>query len=137
MNKKLLLRIGAGLVLFTCIGHTFGTFMPIPKEEVEVMNTTNIMKETLVSMPIGKGKSYFDIFLGNNICVIVYLFVTGLSFISFSSSDNTDTSNRRMLLLHSLGLIAVAIVSGLYFFPLPAFCTGAAGVLGLVVYLRK
>ncbi|MCB1193503.1 MAG: hypothetical protein H7A23_22565 [Leptospiraceae bacterium] len=133
MNKKLLLRIAAGLILFTCVGHTFGTFMPIPSEETEMINAADIMKTTLVPMPIGKKQSYFDILLGANICLSIYLLITGLSFILFSSEDNT---NRKLLLLHSTGLIGVAIVSGLYFFPLPALCTGFAGVLGFIIYSR-
>ena len=136
MNKKILLRIAAGLILFTCMGHTFGTFMPVPQEEVELVNTVNAMKSALVPMPIGKKQSYFDIFFGTNISLSIYLLVTGLSFLLFASADNTNTTIRKMLLLQSLGLIGIAIISGLYFFPIPAICTGVAGILGCLIYFR-
>jgi hypothetical protein len=111
--------------------------MPVPPEEVELVNTVKAMKSALVPMPIGKKQSYFDIFFGTNISVSLYLLVTGLSFILFSSADNTNNTNAKLLLLQSLGLIGVAIISGLYFFPLPALYTGVAGFLGITAYYSQ
>ena len=132
MNKKILLRIAAGLVLFTCIGHTIGTFMPLPPEEVELVKVENAMKSALVPFPIGKSQSFFDILLGANLSLSVFLLITGLSFLFME--DNTNTTNRKLLLLNSLGLVAIGIISAIYFFPVPAMCTGVAGILGCVVY---
>lgn len=137
MNKKILLRIAAGLVLFTCVGHTVGTFMPLPPEEVELVKTENAMKTALVPFPIGKSQSFFAILLGANISLSVFLLITGLSFLLFSTADNTNTTIRKLLLLNSLGLIAVGIISGMYFFPVPALCTGVAGILGCIIYFRE
>ena len=130
MNKKILLRIAAGLVLFTCVGHTIGTFMPLPPEEVELVKGENAMKSALVPFPIGKSQSFFDILLGANLSLSVFLLITGLSFLFME--DNTNTTNRKLLLLNSLGLVAIGIISAIYFFPVPAMCTGVAGF-----YLRK
>ncbi|MBP9888313.1 MAG: hypothetical protein KBF93_18590 [Leptospiraceae bacterium] len=132
MNKKILLRIAAGLVLFTCVGHTIGTFMPLPPEEVELVKVENAMKSALVPFPIGKSQSFFDILLGANLSLSVFLLITGLSFLFME--DNTNTTNRKLLLLNSLGLVAIGIISAIYFFPVPAMCTGVAGILGCVVY---
>ena len=132
MNKKILLRIAAGLVLFTCVGHTIGTFMPLPPEEVELVKVENAMKSALVPFPIGKSQSFFDILRGANLSLSVFLLITGLSFLFME--DNTNTTNRKLLLLNSLGLVAIGIISAIYFFPVPAMCTGVAGILGCVVY---
>ena len=115
MNKKILLRIAAGLVLFTCVGHTIGTFMP----------------------PVGKSQSFFDILFGANIGLSVYLFVSGISLILISSEEKFHSTSKRLLFLESLGLLALAVISVLYFFPVPAICTGIAGVLGLFISIRQ
>jgi len=137
MNKKILLRIAAGLVLFTCLGHTIGTFIPLPPEEVELINTENAMKSALVPMPVGKKQSFFDILLGANIGLSVYLFVSGISLILISSEEKFHSTSKRLLLLESMGLLALAVISIFYFFPIPAICTGIAGILGLFTSIRQ
>ncbi|MBP7281734.1 MAG: hypothetical protein KBA66_09170 [Leptospiraceae bacterium] len=137
MNKKILLRIAAGLVLFTCVGHTIGTFMPLPPEEVELVKVENAMKSALVPFPVGKSQSFFDILFGANIGLSVYLFVSGISLILISSEEKFHSTSKRLLFLESLGLLALAVISVLYFFPVPAICTGIAGVLGLFISIRQ
>lgn len=133
MNKSsLLLRIAGGLALFVCLGHTAGTFMPIPSSQVEVAKTASVMKTTLVPMPIGKAQSYADIFLGNNISVSLFLLVTGLGFFLLSGKDGIAGAGRRLIVLLSLGMVGLSAISALYFFPLPAACAGVAGILGLI-----
>lgn len=132
MKTGLLLRVAAGLTLFTCLGHTAGTFMPIPAEQVAVAQTHATMKATPVPMPIGKPQSYADIFFGNNIAVSLFLLISGLGFLVFAGKGGLEGAGRRLLLLNSLGMAGVAIISSVYFFPLPAACTGLAAVLGFV-----
>ncbi|HMV45528.1 MAG TPA: hypothetical protein PK079_18245 [Leptospiraceae bacterium] len=131
MNKKIILRIAAGLVLFTCLGHTIGIFMPLPPEEVELIKIEDAMKTALVPMPIGKKQSFFDLLLGSNIGLSVYLLVSGISLILISSEEKLQSSNKQILKLESLGLLALSVISIFYFFPIPAICTGIAGILGL------
>ncbi len=137
MKRKIILRIAAGLVLFTCLGHTVGTFMPLPPEEVELIQTENAMKTAMIPFPIGKKQSYYDILFGNNISVSVFLFVTGICFTFLSSEENFNATLKKILLANSLGLLAIAWISLIYFFPVPAFCTGVAGILGGISSIRE
>ncbi len=131
-RANLLLRIAGALTLFTFLGHTAGTFMPVPPEQAEVARTTAVMKATLVPMPIGRAQSFSDLFRGNNLAVSLYLLVAGLSFFFFSGKDGLAGGGRRHLLLHSAGMAALALISAVYFFPLPAVCTGIAALLGFI-----
>ncbi len=53
MSRPLLLRIAAALSLITAVGHTIGTFMPVPPEQAQMHATIATMKATLVPMPVG------------------------------------------------------------------------------------
>jgi hypothetical protein len=66
MNPKLLLRVAGSLCLVTAIAHLVGTLMKIPAEQVEMLQTVETMKQTLIPMPVGPARSYMDILDGNN-----------------------------------------------------------------------
>jgi hypothetical protein len=132
-NSKLLLRIGAALLFITCAGHTVGTFMEIPAEQTEVARAAQVMEQTLVPMPIGRAQSYADIFFGNNVTVSVYLLITAVSFVLFSLPGGLDGAGRRLLATASAGVAALSVISLLYFFPVPAVCTGLAALAGFIV----
>ncbi|TGK49503.1 LIC_13387 family protein [Leptospira bouyouniensis] len=133
MNQKsLFLKIAFGLVLFTCFGHTMGTFMKIPPEQVAVANAQMVLENTMVPLPMGFQKSFADIFLGNNISVSVYLLITGIIFLVISGAKQFDPIVKKLLLINSFGMAMLSVISILYFFPLPAICTGLAAVFGFV-----
>lgn len=94
------------------------------------MAAYEVMMQTLVPMPIGSPKTLFGIMSGANLALSIYLLVAGVFFYLLSKSEfkKVDT---QMIALNSLGIGAIAIISGFYFFPLPAICTGIAAVLGL------
>ncbi|KAB2935180.1 MAG: hypothetical protein F9K24_00195 [Leptonema illini] len=121
-KQKTLLRIAAFLTLFTAAGHTAGTFMPIPTEQVGLIAAYRTMAETMIPMPIGSPQSIADVFFGNNLVTSLFLLIAGLHLI-FAFPE------RRSLLLLGTGLGAIALISAVYFFPLPAICTGLASVL--------
>lgn len=127
MSRTLLLRIAAFLVLFTCAGHTMGTFMPVPPEQTRMLETIEIMKGTMIPMPLGSPKSYWEVFHGNNVGMSLFLLVTGIAFILLSRAAN----NAPIEVLLSLGMLGLCVISALYFFPVPAICTGVAGLLGI------
>jgi len=52
MNRSLLLRIAATLSLVTGLGHTAGTFMPVPPEQTQMHATIATMKATMVRIPL-------------------------------------------------------------------------------------
>ncbi len=137
MNNKILLRVAFGLIIFTFIGHTIGTFMPIPAEQSGVAKTAESMKTTFVPMPIGIPKSYFEIFLGTNLAVSLFLLISGICFWVSSSEGGQEGKGRIFLAVNSFGMLALSMISFLYFFPLPAVCTGIAAILGFWVYLTK
>ncbi len=133
MNRTtLLLRIAGVLTLFTFLGHTAGTFMPIPAEQVEVAKTAAVMKATAVPMPIGRAQNYGNLFLGTNLAVSLYLLIAGIGFFLFAGKGGLEGAARRQLTLTSVGMAGMAIISALFFFPLPAACTGVAAVLGFI-----
>jgi hypothetical protein len=127
--RKNLLRIAAFLVLFTCAGHTYGTFAPIPADQPEMIKIVEQMKVVMIPMPMGTPKSYMQILDGNNLSVSLYLFVTGLIFLALSRQAPGGADNV-VLAITSTGMAAVAILSAVYFFPLPAICTGIAALAG-------
>ncbi|MBX7059587.1 MAG: hypothetical protein K1X75_16100 [Leptospirales bacterium] len=140
MKASLLMRIAGGLSLFTCLGHTAGTFMPIPAEQPAVAAAFQLMQETLVPMPFGRPQSYADIFLGVNLCLMVQLLTYGLMLFVLSSRLTQDRTARLIAMFIALALTATAAISARYFFPLPAFCTALAAIavaLALAVSRRS
>ncbi len=130
-TSKLFLRVAGALTLFTCLGHTAGTFMPIPAAQVEVTRAVAVMKATLVPMPVGKAQTYADIFLGNNIGMSLFLFILGIGFFMLSGKGGLEGVGRKLLILNSVGVLGISVLSALFFFPVPAACTGIAALLGL------
>ncbi|MDX1959669.1 MAG: hypothetical protein SFU98_13925 [Leptospiraceae bacterium] len=138
LSRTILLRVAAFFLLFTCLGHTWGTFMQTPKEETQVIQAEEVMKKTLVPMPIGQPKSFAEIFFGNNISMSMFLFILGiLNIILSSNSIELDKSHKQVLIVIIIGSFFVSIVSGIYFFPMPAIFTGIAGLLGSIVYYKE
>jgi hypothetical protein len=137
MSRKLLLRVAAFLTLFTFVGHTFGALSG-PKLDQEAAATTfGMMQQTMVPFPFGPDKSIATIMFGANIGLSVYLLLAGLLCIAVSTrKDGSEARDKQVIALNSLGLIAMGVISIFCFFPLPAACTGIAGVLGLVA-LKK
>lgn len=131
-RSRLLLRIAGALTLITCLAHTAGTFMPIPAEQAEVAKTAAVMKATAVPMPIGRAQNYGNLFLGTNLAVSLYLLISGVAFFLFAGKGGLEGAARRQLLLTSVGLAGMAMISAIYFFPLPAACTGLAAIFGFM-----
>lgn len=137
MNPKILLRISTLLILLTSLGHTIGTFMPIPDEQVQIKSTIEVMKNTWVPMPVGKSQNYFDIFFGNNICFSMFLVILGISFLMLSNEVSLTRFHRKQLFLNCVGLCFISLISGLYFFPIPAVFTGISAILGFYVWKKS
>lgn len=86
-------------------------------------------------MPGAPLRSYGDFLLGADICLVIYLFITGLVFI-LESRDRNANNNRAMLYCHCAGLALTSAGSFLFFFPVTAVCLGLAAILGLVAGKR-
>lgn len=137
MTSTRLLWAAAILTLFTFTGHSIGGIQGPPPEQAEAHQVYETMKQTLVAMPFGSPKTLTTLHEGANVCVSIFLFVSGVIFalLAMSKSPRTTTENR-ILVFNSLGMLATGVVSQMVFFPLPATCTGLAGVLGLIASRR-
>lgn len=136
MKRPLLLRIAATFSLITAVGHTFGTFMPIPPEQAQMLATVATMKATLVPMPIGSARSYMQILDGNNLCTSLLLLLCASLLFCIAGAAKERVADR-VVLLTSLALAGVALISFVYFFPIPGVFTGLAAALGLVARAGK
>lgn len=130
MNRALLLRIAAALSLITAIGHTAGTFMPVPPEQTQMHATIATMKATMVPMPVGSPKSYMQILDGNNLCTSLLLLLCAGLLVAVANTGS-EKATRRVVLLTALSLAGISVISFVYFFPVPGVFTGLAAILAL------
>jgi len=128
MSRTLLLRIAATLAAITGVGHTIGTFMPIPADQVAMHAAVATMTATMVPMPVGAARSYMQILDGNNLCTSVLLFLCAAQLFAVAKAPSGSVANRAILIT-AAGLAGVAVLSALYFFPVPVVFTGLAAVL--------
>lgn len=135
MRRALLLRIAAFLSLLTAVGHTIGTFMPIPTEQVQVQAAVEVMKSTLVPMPVGAPKSYMQILDGNNLRTTLLLLLCGALLLGVARAERSPAVDR-VVLSTSIALGGVAVLSFVYFFPIPGVFTATAAALGLYAHAR-
>jgi hypothetical protein len=131
MSRTLLIRIAATFSLVTCLGHTVGTFMTVPPEQTAMHATIATMKATMVPMPVGAARSYMQILDGNNICTALLLLLCAVLLFAISGLPSVAATNR-VLVITAVVLAAFAIISLLYFFPIPSLFTGIAAVLCII-----
>lgn len=136
MSRTLLIRTAATLALITCLSHIVGTFMTVPPEQMAMHTTIATMKATMVPMPVGAARSYMQILDGNNLCTSLFLMVCAVLLFSIASLPSAAATNRVILIL-ALGLAGFAIVSAMYFFPIPTALTGIASVLAIIARFRS
>jgi hypothetical protein len=135
LSRPLLLRSAAVLSLLTCVGHTIGTFMPVPAEQTQMHATIATMKATMVPMPIGSARSYMEILDGNNICTSVLLALCAALLFSVARAEKERVVDR-VIALAALALAGTSLLSFRYFFPVPGVFTGLAAVLSLLARAR-
>ena len=133
-KRKNLLYMAAFFVLFVFVGHTSGVILPKPQGTEALVTTQQLMKQTLVQMPVGSPRSLTDLMLGVNIFLSIYLLVSGILFILLARKSDSDN---QILILNSAGLALGAIVAAIYIFPVPAVCTGFGAILGFIAYRKK
>lgn len=133
MTHTTTLFTAAALALATCALHLVGTFMPIPVEQTEVIETVATMQATMVPMPVGAARSYFDILNGNNLGTALLLLVCSLQLVVAARSDPGATPTQTIAVA-AVGLVGFSLISATHFFPVPAALTGAAALLcGIVL----
>lgn len=135
MSRTLLTRIAATLSLITALGHIVGTFMTVPPEQTAMHATIATMKATMVPMPVGATRSYMQILDGNNLCTAVLLLLCAVLLFAIASLPSAAATDR-VLVVTAAALAAFAIVSAIYFFPVPTVFTAVAAVLSVVARSR-
>jgi hypothetical protein len=136
VTRSALLRIAAVFSLITCVGHTIGTFMPVPPEQAQMQATIATMKATLVPMPVGSARSYMEILDGNNLCTSLLLLFCAAVLFAVSRAARERVVNR-VITLTALALAGVSALSFRYFFPVPGVFTGLAALLALLALSRQ
>ena len=135
MSRTLLIRIAATLSLITCLGHTVGTFMAVPPEQTAMHATIATMKATMVPMPVGAARSYMQILDGNNLCTALLLLFCAVLLFAISGLPDAPATNR-ILVITAVALATFAVISAIYFFPVPTVFTGVAAVLSAIACAR-
>lgn len=135
MKRPLLLRSAAALSLLTCLGHTVGTFLPVPPDQTRMLATLDAMRETMVPMPVGAARSYVEILDGNNFCTSLLLGLCATLLFVVSSAPR-DRIVDRVVTVTALALLGISALSFRYFFPPPAIFTGLAALLAAASLLR-
>lgn len=136
MTRKTLLRIAAALCLLTCLGHTVGTFMPIPDDQTAMKETVSIMQRTMIPMPVGSPRSYMQILDGNNLCTSLLLLLLGAWLLTMAAAAKNALTDRSVAIAAS-ALAGFAVISAAYFFPLPVVFTGLASALSFLALRRS
>lgn len=136
MSRTLFIRIAAVLSLITCLGHTVGTFMPIPPEQTAVQATIATMKVTMVPMPVGAARSYMQILDGNNVCTALFLLLCAALLFAIARSPAAPAANS-ILVITAVALAAFAVISFIYFFPVPTVVTAVAAILCMIARSRS
>ncbi len=135
MSRPFLIRIAATLATITCLGHTIGTFMTVPPEQTAMHATIATMKATMVPMPVGGARSYMQILDGNNVCTALFLLLCAVLLFAVSGLPSAPATDR-VLFITAVALAAFAVISVIYFFPVPTVFTGIAAVLGIIARSR-
>lgn len=131
MNRPLLLRTAATLVLATALGHIAGTLMPIPAEQTAMLATVETMKATQVPMPIGSPRTYMQILDGNNFSTSLLLLLCAAQLFAIAGTPRQAATNR-VLMGTAAALAGFAFISGFYFFPAPTVLTAVAAALAVL-----
>lgn len=136
MNRPLLLRVAGTFSLITAVGHTVGTFMPVPPEQTQMHATIATMKATMIPMPVGSARSYMQVLDGNNLCTSLFLLLCTALLFSLAK-EQRDKATDRVLLLTALALAGISLISFVYFFPVPGVFTGLAAILTIWARMRN
>lgn len=135
MRSKIFLRIGAFLMLFHCIAHTFGA--------VSWKNTDDsIKKEVIAQMTahrfpfMGSVRSLADTVDGYGFAATLTLFfIAAVMWICSSHLSASATPVRSILVLLVVILSLHGIVEWLYFFPFAALITWLSAIMTLASIL--
>jgi hypothetical protein len=132
MKRNRLLQLSAFFALITFAGHTIGALSDHSKGSAAIEATYKMMQETYIQFPFGISRNIVTLMSGANFCLSVYLLVAGLILLalSFNSSENRKTDNL-VLIINATGLGVTAVISGFFFFVMPAVCLGLAAAISL------
>ena len=129
-NRNKFLHLASFFTLFPFVGHTTWLFLPIPRKQLDRLAVFSLMHRPVVMMPMNILRSYADILNGTNIVLSIYLLMTGLYLLALKNVPLQQSKS--LIFITAAGLAAVAIVSAIYFFPLPAACLALASAFTML-----
>jgi hypothetical protein len=131
MKRKHLLRLSSFFALFTFAAHTLGALSDHSKGDAALEATYKMMQESYIQFPMGVSRNIVTLMLGANLCLSVYLFISGMLFILLANKPSeTWRQDNPIILLNTAGLLVTAIISAFYFFSMPALFLGLAALAG-------
>lgn len=139
MKKQHFLYLSAFFALITFVGHSIGFLSNRALEELPAAATYELMKNTFVHFPLRTSRDIATLMLGLNLCLSVFLLMSGLIFIVSGKKANlTWTSHdNAIVFFNSGGLLLAGLISAFCFFPFPAICLALAALFGFTSIFRK
>lgn len=135
MKAKLLLRIAAGMMLLHTVGHIFGTIEWENNPDPAVASVIKGMEDNQYDF-MGRITTLASFYQGYCVVMIIVLLLLSVCLWLFSSTANAGLT-RKLVMVFSVFLLAMAVLEHIYFFPLAAGMTGVAGVTSMAALFIK
>ena len=120
MKVTLFLRIASVLTFIHCVLHTIGGVLSSPKHGAEEIAVVETMKAHTFNV-MGSMRSYWDFNMGYGLFTTINLFIQAVLFWQLGTLAKSNAAGiKPILVLFSLGYMAMTVVAWRYFFIGPA-----------------
>lgn len=120
MKVTLFLRIASVLTFIHCVLHTIGGVLSSPKHGAEEIAVVETMKAHTFNV-MGSMRSYWDFNMGYGLFTTINLFIQAVLFWQLGTLAKSNAAGiKPILVLFSLGYVAMTVVAWRYFFIGPA-----------------
>jgi hypothetical protein len=120
VKVTLFLRIASVLTFIHCVLHTIGGVLSSPKHGAEEIAVVETMKTHTFNV-MGSMRSYWDFNMGYGLFTTINLFIQAVLFWQLGTLAKSNAAGiKPILVLFSLGYVAMTVVAWRYFFIGPA-----------------
>jgi hypothetical protein len=120
VKVTLFLRIASVLTFIHCVLHTIGGVLSSPKHGAEEIAVVETMKAHTFNV-MGSMRSYWDFNMGYGLFTTINLFIQAVLFWQLGTLAKSNAAGiKPILVLFSLGYMAMTVVAWRYFFIGPA-----------------
>jgi hypothetical protein len=120
VKVTLFLRIASVLTFIHCVLHTIGGVLSSPKHGAEEIAVVETMKAHTFNV-MGSMRSYWDFNMGYGLFTTINLFIQAVLFWQLGTLAKSNAAGiKPILVLFSLGYVAMTVVAWRYFFIGPA-----------------